>query len=63
MQRRVRRMASVLSSSLGSRFEVTTSADETFEGDLFCYDDKSDFAVFHIRLPHPPVTAVSLAVN
>ncbi len=41
-------MAALLTSSLGARFKVTTASDEVFEGDLFCFDDKSDVAVFHI---------------
>lgn len=45
-------MAALLTSSLGARFEVTTASDEVFEGDLFCFDDKSDVAVFRQHLDH-----------
>jgi hypothetical protein len=45
--------AALLGTAVGSRFQVTTSAEEVFEGDLFCYDDRLDLAVFHIQ-PHLP---------
>jgi hypothetical protein len=43
---------SSLASLLGSSFAVTTTAGETFEADLFAYDEAADVAVFHIRSPH-----------
>ena len=45
-------MTEVLAANVGRRFEVSTTTGDTFEGELFAYDSKTDFAVFHILPKH-----------